>query len=142
MKLETVLASKGPKVFTIGPELTLAEAAAVLAANNIGALVVTDDAGVPIGILSERDLVREASRDAKFLERTVAATMTRDVTCGSPGDDVEAVLHTMTAGHFRHLPVTEDGALIGVLTIGDLVGAQLNRYKGDLDTLQTQLMEN
>lgn len=142
MKLETVLASKGLKVFTISPDRSLAEAAAVLAANNIGALVVTDGEGVPIGMLSERDLVREASRDPEFLTRAVSATMTRDVTCGSPGDDVEAVLQTMTAGHFRHLPITEGGRLVGVLTIGDLVGAQLNRYKGDLETLQTQLMDN
>ena len=140
MKLESVLASKGPKVFTIGPDLLLADAVAILAKHNIGALVVVEGAARPIGILSERDLVREASRDPQFLTRSVSAIMTREITCGSPGDDVEAVLQTMTTGHFRHLPVTEGGALIGVVSIGDLVKAQLNQYKGDLDTLQTQLM--
>ena len=140
MKLESVLASKGPKVFTIGPDLLLADAVAILAKHNIGALVVVDGAARPIGMLSERDLVREASRDPQFLTRSVSAIMTREITCGSPGDDVEAVLQTMTTGHFRHLPVTERGALIGVVSIGDLVKAQLNQYKGDLDTLQTQLM--
>lgn len=141
MKLESVLASKGPKVFTIGPDLLLADAAALLAQHNIGAIIVVEGPGKPVGILSERDLVREASRDPQFLTRTVSAVMTRDITCGSPSDDVEAVLQTMTNGHFRHLPVLDGGILIGVVTIGDLVKAQLNQYKGDLDTLQTQLMD-
>ena len=127
-------------MFTIGPELLIADVAAQLTEHNIGAIIVVEGPGKPVGILSERDLVREASRDPQFLTRTVSAVMTRGITCGSPSDDVEAVLQTMTNGHFRHLPVLDGGILIGVVTIGDLVKAQLNQYKGDLDTLQTQLM--
>ena len=68
--------------------------------------------------------------------------MTTDVVYGSPSDDVEAVLQTMTAHHFRHLPILDGGHLAGMVSIGDLVKAQLNEYIGKIDTLQTQLMNS
>jgi CBS domain-containing protein len=141
MHIHEVLRTKGDQVVTVSPETTVRDLIATLAEHNIGAVVVIDAARAPVGILSERDLVREATHDRDFLSRTVGETMTREITCGSPADDVDAVLHTMTNGHFRHLPITEHGALIGVVSLGDLVKAQLNQYKGDLDTLQTQLMD-
>ena len=140
MKLESILATKGPAVTTISPETSVHDAVAILVERNIGAVVVVDSDRRPVGILSERDLIREANAGPDFLDRPADLVMTRDVVCGSPGDDVDAVLQTMTAQHFRHLPITEAGALIGIVSIGDLVKAQLDQYRGDIETLQTQLM--
>lgn len=142
MKMESVLASKGPSVITIGEGPLLREAVGVLVEHNIGALVVVDGNRVPLGILSERDILRTASAKPDFLYLAVGEVMTRDLVCASPGDDVDAVLRTMTLRHFRHMPITENGALIGIVSIGDLVKAQLDAYRGDIDTLQTQLMES
>ena len=139
MKMESVLATKGPRVFTVGPQQTVGEAVKVLVDNNIGAVMVVAG-GALQGILSERDIIRESSRRPDLLSRAVSEVMTTNVTCGSPGDDVQAVLGTMTAGHFRHLPVLEDGRLIGIVSIGDLVKAQLEHYQGAVETLETQLM--
>ena len=62
-------------------------------------------------------------------------------TVAAPSDDLEAVLHTMTSRRFRHIPVVESGGLVGMLTIGDMVKAQLNEYRGAVETLETQLMD-
>jgi len=142
MKMESVLASKGPSVVTIGETKLLRDVVLALVEHNIGAVVVVDGDRVPLGILSERDVIRSASAKPDFLYLTVGEVMTRDLVCASPGDDVDAVLRTMTLRHFRHVPITENGALIGIVSIGDLVKAQLDAYRGDIHTLQTQLMES
>ncbi|MEO6877426.1 MAG: CBS domain-containing protein [Gemmatimonadaceae bacterium] len=140
MKMESVLAVKGPGVVTMEHGATLAEAVALLVEHGIGAIVVLNGATEPIGIISERDIVREASRSSDFPTLLVRDVMTKDVIFGSCDDDVEAVLQTMTSHHFRHVPIVEDGKLVGIVSIGDLVKAQLDRYRGDIDTLETQLM--
>ncbi len=142
MKMESVLAAKGPNVVTISPDATIREAVAALVANNIGALVVIGDNHLPQGIISERDIIRETNRNSAILNTQVRSVMTTDVVYGSPADDVEAVLQTMTTNHFRHIPVVENGALVGIISIGDLVKAQLQDYLGSIDTLQTQLMNS
>lgn len=139
MKMESILATKGAGLFTVEPQQTVGEAVKVLVENNIGAVVVVVG-DRPQGILSERDIVRESSRRPDLLARPVSEVMTTSVTYGSPADDVEAVLQKMTAGHFRHLPVLDDGRLIAVVSIGDLVKAQLDHYQGAVETLETQLM--
>jgi CBS domain-containing protein len=141
MKMESILARKGPGLFTVEPQQTVLDAVKVLVEHNIGAVMVVSE-GRPQGILSERDIIRESSRRLDLLARPVSEVMTTNVTYGSPGDDVEAVLRTMTAGHFRHLPVLEDGRLIGIVSIGDLVKAQLEHYQGAVETLETQLMSS
>lgn len=140
--MESVLAAKGPNVVTISPDATIREAVAALVANNIGALVVIGDNHLPQGIISERDIIRETNRNSTILNTQVRSVMTTDVVYGSPADDVEAVLQTMTTNHFRHIPVVENGALVGIISIGDLVKAQLQDYLGSIDTLQTQLMNS
>jgi CBS domain-containing protein len=94
----------------------------------------------PVGILSERDIVREAARNEKFFTRTVADLMTRDVITGQPHDDLLTVAHTMTERRIRHLPVVDKDRLIGMVSIGDVVKAQRDHYQGEVDTLQTQLL--
>ena len=141
MKLAAVLAAKGPRVFTIGPEATIDEAIGTLALNNIGALIVVDSIGTPSGILSERDVIRRLSTSGAVLDLQVADLMTSPVISGTSNDDLDAVLRTMTERRFRHLPVVDDGELVGMVTIGDLVKAQLTEFRGAVATLETRLMD-
>jgi CBS domain-containing protein len=140
MTIATILARKGVKLVTIRPEQTLRQALGVLAEHSIGALVVTDARGTLVGILSERDIVREAVRNEGFFDRSVSAIMTREVITGQPGDDLNAVATTMTNKRFRHLPVLDGGKIIGVVSLGDIVKAQRDEYLGAIDTLETQIL--
>jgi CBS domain-containing protein len=140
MTIATILASKGAKVVTIRPEQTLREALAMLARHSIGALIVTDATGVLVGILSERDIVREAVRNERFFDLAVSSIMTRNVITGHPSDDVNAVANTMTTKRFRHLPVVDGGKVLAMVSLGDVVKAQRDGYLGEVDTLQTQLL--
>ena len=140
MTIATILATKGVKVVTIRPEQKLREALAMLAQHSIGALVVADAGGTLVGILSERDIVREAVRNERFFEQAVSAIMTRDVISGQPQDDVSAVAATMTNKRFRHLPVLDAGKVVGVISLGDIVKAQRDEYLGAIDTLESQIL--
>ena len=139
MKIAAILAIKGAQVVTIGPEDTVREAVARLARENIGALVVVAEGGSPVGIVSERDVVRVAATDDQVLARRVRGIMTREVVTATPDDDLLAVAHVMTERRIRHLPVVAAGRLVGIVSIGDLVKAQRDQYQGELDTLQAQL---
>ena len=141
MNIASLLARKGMNVFTIGPDQTLRDALSLLARHNVGALVVVDQTGRPVGILSERDIVREAARNERLFATIVGAIMTRDVIVGGPQDDVVSVGHTMTEKRIRHLPVVDAGKLVGIVSIGDVVKAQRDQYQGEVDTLQIQLLE-
>ncbi|MBM3221608.1 MAG: CBS domain-containing protein [Candidatus Rokubacteria bacterium] len=140
MTIATILARKGVKVVTIRPEQTLREALALLAQHSIGAVLVCDAAGALVGILSERDIVREAVRNELFFERPVSTIMTKDVITGQPNDDLNAAAVTMTNKRFRHLPVLDAGKIVGVISLGDIAKAQRDEYLGEIDTLQTQLL--
>jgi CBS domain-containing protein len=137
VKIQTVLATKGSHVITIHPNESLKDAAALLTKHNIGALVVVNDSNAPVGILSERDIVRAAARRDDPFALPINAVMTRDVVTGSPQDDLQAVLQSMTDGHFRHVPILDQGALVGIVSIMDLVKAQSDQYQGKIDTLET-----
>lgn len=141
MNIASILATKGDKVVTVGADQSIREALGVLAQHNIGALVVVDATMRPIGILSERDIVRAAAKDEKVFPRLVSQLMTRDLVLGSPGDDLGAVGHTMVERRIRHLPVVDGGKLVGMVSIGDVVKAQRDQYQGEVDTLQTIVME-
>ena len=141
MKIESVIAAKGPAVFTVGPAELVRNAVEILAKNNIGAVIVVDNKRMPIGILSERDIVRELPRRAGLLDLPVSELMTTGMLTATLDDDVAAVLNTMTARHFRHLPVVEDGQLLGMVTLADLVRAQLDHLEGAVETLTIQLMD-
>ncbi len=141
MNIASILATKGDKVVTIRAEQTIREALVVLAQHNIGALVVVDGLR-PIGILSERDVVRAAVKNEAVFPLLVSQLMTRDLVLGDPGDDLGAVGQTMVQRRIRHLPVVVDGKLVGMISIGDIVKAQRDRYQGEVDTLQTIVMEH
>jgi len=140
MNIATLLAKKGPKVITIRPDATIRQALTLLSEHNIGALVVVDDRTHPIGILSERDIVREAARNEAVSALPVSGLMTRNVILGVPQDDLVAVGSTMTERRIRHLPVLDSGRLVGIVSIGDVVKAQRDQYQGEVDTLQIQIL--
>ena len=139
MKLENVLAVKGPRIETCALTDTVRDVIAHLKAANVGALVVVDG-GRPVGIISERDIARAVDGESNVPSLPVQSLMTREVVFGAPGDDVAAVLDTMTANHFRHLPVVLDGELVGIVTTGDLVRAELDTLRGHVVTLEDQVM--
>ncbi len=142
MNIASILATKGDKVFTIHAEQSIREALGVLAQHNIGALVVVDAGMRPIGILSERDVVRAAVKDEGVFALLVSQLMTRDLVLGAAGDDLGAVGQTMVQRRIRHLPVVDGGKLVGMVSIGDVVKAQRDQYQGEVDTLQTIVMEH
>ena len=139
MTIANILARKGRRVITIRPEQSVRQALGLLAQHNIGALIVVSETGAAVGIVSERDIVREAVRHERVFERTVESLMTRDVVVGVPADDVASVAHTMTERRIRHLPVLDEGRLVGIVSIGDVVKAQRDHYAGQLQTLEIQL---
>jgi len=141
MNIATLLARKGPKVVTVRPEQTVREALVLLAEHNIGAVVVVDEGARPVGIVSERDVVRALVQSEQVVTRAVSTLMTRNLVIGVPQDDLMAVGNTMTERRIRHLPVVERGILIGIVSIGDVVKAQRDHYLGELDTLQIQILD-
>lgn len=119
--VSNLLATKGTTVWSIGPDASVYEALELMADKNLGALVVLDD-GALAGIMSERDYARKVillergSRETKVRE-----IMTSDLITVSPTTSVAECMALMTDHHVRHLPVLEDGALAGVVSIGDVV---------------------
>jgi CBS domain-containing protein len=140
MNIASLLASKGSKVITIQPEQTVRQAVALLAEHNIGALVVVDRGSSPVGIVSERDIVRAGAHNERVFSEPIGSLMTKDVVIGLPHDDLASVGHTMTERRIRHLPVMDGGKLVGMVSIGDVVKAQRDQYQGEVETLQTQLL--
>lgn len=140
MKVRTILATKGPHVVTIDPGQPLRDAARLLAEHNIGALVVVDEQGRLVGIISERDIIQAVARLQDPLSQPVSQVMTREVVIGLPNDDLIAVAHTMTERQFRHMPIMEQGELVGIISMKDIVKSQRDQYKGEIDTLQTQII--
>lgn len=140
MNIQSILAKKGSEVVTIGARQSIREALETLVQYNIGALVVVNHAAQPIGILSERDIVRAAANGESLFHLNVYALMTRELITGVPDDDLGVVAHTMTEKRIRHVPVVDQGQLVGIVSIGDIVKAQRDQYEGELYTLQTQLL--
>ena len=140
MNIKRILATKGTYVITIRPEQKIREAIALLARYNVGALVVVDETGRLAGIISERDIVRAAATDEELFARPVGDIMTRNLITGLPQDDLGSVAKTMTEKHIRHLPVVDQGKLVGIISIGDVVKVQRDEYLGEIDTLHDQIL--
>ena len=120
--IANILKVKGRGVSTARPDDTVQEIANRLAQRKIGAIVVVGDGGVVAGIVSERDLIRViAQHGGNALTMPVGNVMTKDVITCSESTAIDEIMETMTVGRFRHLPVIEDGALVGIVSIGDVV---------------------
>ena len=135
MKIKNILDNKGSKLVTIGPQNTLHEALCALIDNKVGALLVKKDSGGLIGIITERDLMREMYNSGSLGEKKLEEIMTRDISTATPEDEIEYVMNAMTEGRFRHLPVIQDDELVGIISIGDVVKAQLHQAKNQVTHL-------
>ncbi len=138
MKIREVIAAKAIQdIVTIRPEATVRELLALLDQHNIGAAVVSGDGHAVDGIVSERDIVRRLHASDETLESTVADIMTSDVKTCEASASLDDVRKTMTQGRFRHLPVCEDGDLVGVISIGDVVKSRIGQLEFERDQLDS-----
>ena len=138
MLVRQILGTKGgTDVVTIASGASVTEAAKLLSEKRIGAIVVTDSAGTAIGIMSERDIVRELGRRGPAcMDDAVDALMTKEMVSTSPDEATDRVLEKMTEGRFRHMPVMKDGAMVGLISIGDVVKARLSELAMEKDALE------
>ena len=132
-----ILAEKGREVFTTEPQRTLKDVVELLAAKGVGAVVVADASMSVLGILSERDVVRViAHNGAAALDDPVSRHMTSKVTTVTRDATVDQLMETMTQGRFRHAPVVEDGRLVGIVSIGDVVKRHVSAIDGERQALR------
>jgi CBS domain-containing protein len=141
MKVRDILQIKGPQVHSIGPDQTVLDAVTVLMEHRIGALLVRDGTGAVLGVISERDVLRECQhRSAALGEIPVRNAMTRDLIVCVLDDDIGYAMSVVTKNRVRHLPVMDGDRVAGMISIGDLVKASLdevqyeNRYLRDYIT--------
>lgn len=121
----------------VAPADTISQVARMLAKRSIGAVLVRDATGQLLGILSERDIVRCIAREgASALDKTAAQLMTSRISTAKPSTTVEQAMLMMSEGRFRHLPVVQDGQLLGIVSIGDIVTARLRQQEQEVDTLK------
>ena len=137
MKVSTLLSMKGRTVVTVQPSDTVAAAAKILGENRFGVLVVSTDGETIAGIISERDIVRELGvSGADLLNKPISEIMTRTVRTCNEDDGVEGLMEIMTEHRIRHLPVTEDGKLVGLVSIGDVVKVRVRQLEHEADQLE------
>jgi CBS domain-containing protein len=134
-KVQQLLDEKGTQVWSIGPDASLTEALGLMAEMNIGALLVIDDTG-PVGLISERDFARNVTLAGKTPETTrVHEIMTHQVVCVTPDQPLEEAMALMTERRVRHLPVLDDGQVLGMISIGDLVKSIISEQQFLIDQL-------
>lgn len=140
MNVATILKAKGRSVTTARPDQSLSEVASKLSSRKIGAVVVVGENGSVAGIISERDVIRAiAERGAAALDMQVSRFMTRDVVTCSETSLVDEMMEMMTSGRFRHLPVVEDGALVGIVSIGDVVKNHVATVEMEVSAMRSYL---
>jgi CBS domain-containing protein len=137
MTVKTILDNKGAEVASIEPTATLGAAVKLLAERRIGALIVLGPDRRVAGIVSERDVVRTlASRGAAALDEPVGQVMTRKVVTCTRADTIASLMEQMTSGKFRHLPVVEQGQLVGIVSIGDVVKHRVQEIEHETAALR------
>jgi CBS domain-containing protein len=141
MRIADVLRRKGSDVASVSPETTVTELLAKLTSLNIGAMVVIGPDGLA-GIVSERDVVRKLNEHGPgLLDRPVSAIMTNVVVTCTPGDSVDDLSGLMTENRVRHVPVIAEGALVGIVSIGDVVKTRMEELKAEQEQLQTYITQ-
>jgi CBS domain-containing protein len=138
MKIRDILRGKGAQVVTIGPDATIHDAMTALVVHRIGSLVVLDQKGKIVGIITEWDILRECAARSEYVkDTTVREVMTTNLIIGLSDDEIGYVMGIMTQNRIRHLPILTGERLEGIISIGDVVKAQLeetefeNRYLKD-----------
>ena len=140
MILEQILKEKGGQVYSIAESATLKEAADLLDARRVGAMVILSEAGGVIGVISERDIIRNIARiGAAALKCTVGEVMTRSIITARAHQTLEAAMDQMTDRRIRHLPVVEGGRLLGVISIGDLVKWRIAEASAEVEAVRSYI---
>ncbi len=136
MTVRAILDTKGHHVQSVEPGAKLADAIKLLSQRRIGAVLVLSQGRIE-GILSERDIVRVlGERGASVLDEPVSSVMTRKVVSCREKDTVGEIMEMMTNGKFRHLPVVEDGRVVGLISIGDVVKWRVGEYEREQEALR------
>jgi CBS domain-containing protein len=136
MTVRAILDTKGHHVQSVEPGAKLADAIKLLSQRRIGAVLVLSQGRIE-GILSERDIVRVlGERGAFVLDEPVSSVMTRKVVSCREKDTVSEMMEVMTNGKFRHLPVVEDGRVVGLISIGDIVKWRVGEYEREQEALR------
>ncbi len=137
-----LLQAKGYDIWAVAPESAVLDALKLMADKNIGAVLVIDHGNL-VGILSERDYARKVVLKEKASRNTpVREIMTERVVCVHPGRPVEECMELMTSGHLRHLPVVEDGHLLGVISIMDVVKTIIANQSSTIGGLENYILGN
>ncbi len=138
MKISDVIKGKSASgVITIIPDATVRELLALLAEHNIGAVIVSGDGTAVDGIVSERDVVRKLNGDDSVLDAPVEQIMTAVVQTCEPGHDVDGLMAQMTEHRIRHVPVIDNGQLVAVVSIGDVVKSRIGQLEFERDQLDS-----
>ncbi|WIW43972.1 CBS domain-containing protein [Bradyrhizobium sp. 62B] len=136
MTVRSILNTKGHQIMSVEPDAKLATAVKLLGEKKIGAVLVMNQGRLE-GILSERDIVRVlGERGAAVLEEPVAQVMTRKVVTCKETDTVAELMEMMTSGKFRHLPVIDNGKVVGLISIGDIVKRRVQEYESEQEALR------
>jgi CBS domain-containing protein len=137
MTVGAVLKNKNNNIISVTPTATMLEIAEIISARRIGAVLVLDADGGVAGIVSERDVAKGlANHGAKILDMLAQDLMTRAVTTATPNTTVDEAMSIMDAGYFRHLPVLDNGKLIGIISIRDLVKYRIMLHEHDVENLK------
>lgn len=140
MQIKDILRLKGADVATISPDATVAELVAGLAEHKVGALVVSSPDTPVVGIVSERDVVRGLARHGgDLLDQPVSAIMTSEVFTCEPDFGLVEMATEMTVRRFRHAPVLEEGRMVGIVSIGDVVKKRIDQLKAERDHLEAYI---
>jgi CBS domain-containing protein len=141
MKLAAILKHKTGAPISVTPGTSISDVVHVLAEKRIGAVLVLDGQDNLVGILSERDVVRSLAQQAgATLDLTAADLMTHAPTTTSPNASVAEAMEIMSDGRFRHLPVVENGKLVGLVSIGDVVKARIDQQEHEVDSLRAYVV--
>ena len=139
MSVAQILREKGNNIISVEEGAAVSEVLGILKQHRIGAVMVMKDGDV-CGVLSERDIVRALpEKGAALLDEQVNALMTRDVVFCSPSDDMESIMALMTENRIRHLPVQDNGKLVGVITIGDVVKHRIAETEHEAEALRSYI---
>lgn len=140
MIIQQILNQKGRSVTTVRADTALQSVATLLDEQKIGAVVAIGEGDRVVGVLSERDIIRQLARiGAGALDMDVASAMTREVITANPQDSLDTCLSIMTDRRIRHLPVLEDGRLAGLISIGDLVKWKIAETQAEAESLKSYL---
>ncbi len=141
MKVGSILGEKGRKVITLRSNTSLMDVAKVLSDHGIGSIVIVDESEKVVGIVSERDIVRTLAKNGvEILNSPVSQCMTENVITCSEQETIDNVMTIMTSHRFRHMPVLENGQLVGIISIGDVVKTKIASAEMEAEAMREYIV--